>query len=378
MGGAESTSQYAVASIVLKSTDNDRGCLSEGKKTRCALIRTKEHVMTNKSTSSDTFLTARFGWWRCISKIIVFSAATLLIGTLDGRPTHAASLADLKATWIGWSSIKISEPGFDFGGETFVAGAPTDDGWIDWFLMDGQLTPSLTGHLHLHDVRELCARMRVDYYVGGQLWTTKYGGQVCADDDKHHEWDVLMNDYSSSKIDEVRISIEKLTASKDWTIVGSQRRRLSPVIDTVKISEDGFDFGGQTFAGSGPTNSGKVVWTWSGAQVSPRLTGTLHVNNAATACARMRIEYFKDNNSRLAEKVGGSVCAPDNKHHAWDVDLEPYSNNKLAYIKIGLQTLGADDVWRTVGSTTSSYVRVPAALCGGGGDCIHSASARID
>lgn len=50
----------------------------------------------------------------CISTICAFGCAMLLIGTLDGRPAHAAALTDLKATWIGWSSIKISEPGFDF------------------------------------------------------------------------------------------------------------------------------------------------------------------------------------------------------------------------------------------------------------------------
>ena len=49
-------------------------------------------------------------------------------------------------------------------------------------------------------------------------------------------------------------------------------------------------------------------------------------------------------------------------------------SNKLAYLKIGLQTLGADDVSRTVGATTSAYIKVPAALCGGGDSCIHTAS----
>lgn len=30
---------------------------------------------------------------------------------------------------VGWSSIKITESGFDFGGEGFVAGAPTPATW---------------------------------------------------------------------------------------------------------------------------------------------------------------------------------------------------------------------------------------------------------
>jgi len=291
---------------------------------------------------------------------------------------HAASSDDLKAYWLGWSPIKITESGFDFGGEVFVAGAPTTYGWLGWYMEDGQLRPALYGHLHLNDVRDLCARMRIDYYVGDQLWTTKYGGQVCAPNDKHHEWNVSMNEYSNSKINKVRVSIEKLTATKNWTMVGSETQKLKAVHDKVKITEDGFDFGGNTFVAGVPTNSGEVTWTWGGAQVNPRVTGTLHINNAASACARMRIEYFKVDDTRLTEKFGGKVCAADNRHHTWSVDLEPYSDNKLAYIKIGLQTLGTDDVWRTIGTTTSVYVKVYPSLCESRVGCLHSAATKID
>jgi len=247
--------------------------------------------------------------WLLVLVLVACLVSILSIG-------HAASLADIKATWIGWSSVKITESGFDFGGEKFLAGAPSGSGSIDWFLVDGQLTPSLSGHLHLNDVRELCARMRMDYYTGDIFLTTKYGGQVCAQDDKHHEWDVFLADYASSKIDKVKVSIEKLTATKNWTIVGSDTLKLKAVKDNVKITEDGFDF-------------------------------------------------------------GGKVCAADNRHHTWSVDLKPYSDNKLAYIKIGLQTLGADDTWRTIGTVSSRYVWAPVALCGGGGSCLHVSKNEI-
>lgn len=329
-------------------------------------------VFPQKTTSSER---------QSLQKRLINLLWTFFILTVVGTTALPVSFADgLKATWIGWSSIKITESGFDFGGQTFLAGAPTTDGWVDWFLIDGQLTPSLSGYLHMNDVPGLCARMRMDYYVEGQLWMTKTGSKVCASDDKHHVRAVTLSDYTSSKIDEVRVSIEKLTAIKDWTIVGSQRRKLVPIRYKVKITEDGFDFGGKTFLGSGPTNSGEVTWTWKGAQVSPRITGTLHINNAATACARMRIEYFKGDGTRLTEKFSGSVCAPDNKRYSWDMDLEPYSDNKLTYIKISLQTQGADNAWHTAGSTTSDYLKVvpPVTLCGGIGDCLHDASTRID
>lgn len=92
------------------------------------------------------------------------SALTLLctvltLGVFGSATTPVISAEDLKATRIGWSSIKITESGFDFGGETFIAGAPTDNGWLDWHLVDGQLTPSLSGHLHLNDVRRRSIRV---------------------------------------------------------------------------------------------------------------------------------------------------------------------------------------------------------------------------
>jgi hypothetical protein len=118
--------------------------------------------MTYENSTPHFCATSTWYLLQAASTACAVLGAILLVGLLDGLPAHAASRTDLKGTWIGWSSIKITEPGFDFGGETFVVGAPTDDGWLDWFLVDGQLTPSLTGHLHLNDVRELCARMRMD------------------------------------------------------------------------------------------------------------------------------------------------------------------------------------------------------------------------
>jgi len=274
---------------------------------------------------------------------------------------------------VGWSSVKITESGFDFGGEGFVAGAPTKSGYLAWDLNDGKLKPALHGHLHLKDVRDLCARMRLDYYSITHIFlTTKYGGQVCADNDKRHEWDVNLAPYESNKIGKVKVSIEKLTAKKDWTIVGSETVTLSTVHDKVKITEDGFDFGGEAFALGAPTNSGDVAWSWSNGQVTPHLTGVLHINNAAGACARMKLDYFQEDGTRLAEEFGGKVCAPDNQHHSWTVDLMPFSDGKLESIKVSIQTLAADGQWRTIGTETSWYVYHAAtvALCGGGGGCL--------
>ncbi len=300
-----------------------------------------------------------------------YLALASLLGVAAAIVAPDTRADELLPTYIGSQSVKITASGFDFGGNTFVAGAPTGSGDVHWHIVDGQINPIVDGTLHLNDVQGLCARMRVDYYVNSStVWTTRYGGEVCAPDDKHHAYSVALGEYTSNKISEVKVSVEKKTASQDWQSVGSQRVKLITTHSSVKITEDGFDFGGQTFIGSGPTNSGEIAWSWSGGQITPHLTGTLHINNAASACARMRIEYYSATDERLSDQYGGKVCAVDNKHHSWNVDLKPFDDGKIVWVRVSLQNLGADEVWRTVGSHSVSYAIKPIALCGGGGGCL--------
>lgn len=274
------------------------------------------------------------------------------------------SFANHPPTWIGWSSIKITASGFDFGGETFLAGGLPDAARLSWNLSNGQIHPVLDGYLHLNNVRELCARIRIDYYGGPILLSSDYGQQVCAPDGKHYVAHVNRDVYASTKINQIRVSIEKLTATKEWTTVGSQTITLGPIEDRVKITKDGFDFGGDTFLVGAPTNSGVVTWVRSEGRVTPRLVGTLHINNAASVCARMRIAYLSATATLLADEFGGTVCAPDNHHHSWAVDLAPFGHHELVSITIHLETQGTDGMWRTVGTAESQYAMYPPSLCG--------------
>lgn len=92
-------------------------------------------------------------------------ACSLTIGTPN------AYSADAKMAHIGWSSIKITEPEFDFGGEDFLAGVPTQQGTLDWYIGDGRINPILDGYLHLKD-----ARGTLRTYANGLLgqWNTTH------------------------------------------------------------------------------------------------------------------------------------------------------------------------------------------------------------
>ena len=54
----------------------------------------------------------------------------------------------------------------------------------------------------------------------------------------------------------------------------------------------------------------------------------------------MRIEYYSATDERLADHYGGKVCAEDNKHHLWDVDLKPFDDGKIVWVKVSIQNLG--------------------------------------
>lgn len=273
-------------------------------------------------------------------------------------------------TYIGSSNIKITEKNFDFGDKLFVLGEPADNGYLDWRIINGEISVTLDGFLHLDDVQGLCGRIRMDYYTGKHIyWTTKYSQNYCPSDDKHHSWHLTLNPYTSSKVNEVKISIEKLTATSDWTTVGSQTEKLITTHSNIKITESGFDLGGANYAAGAPTNSADVSWIWTGGQIKPHLTGTLHIDNAATACARIYVKYYRYDNELLAEHDGGKVCSPDNRHNAWTVDFEPFADNKLTNIKVSLQTLSVDNTWHTIGTDSASYVTgSDLSLCGGSGE----------
>ena len=78
-------------------------------------------------------------------------------------------------------------------------------------------------------------------------------------DDQHHSWSVDLDPYSNSAIDSVRVSVQKETVS-GWSTTTSLTYSADTHSDTVKITEDGVDFGGSTWGLGQPTTPGGVDW----------------------------------------------------------------------------------------------------------------------
>lgn len=139
------------------------------------------------------------------------------------------------------------------------------------------------------------------------------------------------------------------------------------VIDTdqPKLTGNGYDFGNGGFVGGAPTGSGELKFVLGDSKIEPKLSGTIHLNDADGTCARMHLEYRDKNGSSLTPtEHGGTVCAYDDRHHEFTVDLSPYEDKDIASVKVQLEKQTAT-AWYVVdndvfyANTHSDNVKIP-------------------
>jgi hypothetical protein len=93
--------------------------------------------------------------------------------------------------------------------------------------------------------------------------------------------------------------------------------------DSVKVTGDKVDFGGSLWGINSPVGSGTMTWSVVNGFYTPRLTGTLHMHDAAGKSARMHISYWDGGGGFISTRHGGIVQASGNGHQSWSVDLSP-------------------------------------------------------
>lgn len=280
------------------------------------------------------------------------SKLTIALAAVAATMAFAASA---QASVIDTDSVKLTGDDYDFGGPTLVLGAPTTSGDLKFDYTGGQIKPHLTGTLHIDDASGTCARMHLDYRDrNGTSLRIEHGGTVCVNDDKHHEFSVDLQPYSDSRIASVLVQLEKETVG-GWFVVDNATYAANTFADNVRITEDGLDFGQtNTFLLSGPTGSGSMQWTLIDGKVTPRLTGSIYINNSSGVCSRMNLRYLTSSGAFVDSRSGGEVCADDNGLHQFTVDLDPYTSNKIGKVQVQLQSQGSNGSWNTAGSQTVS------------------------
>ena len=107
-------------------------------------------------------------------------------------------------------------------------------------------------------------------------------------------------------------------------------------LDAIKLTGNQVKFGNGTWdpVFTAPAGWGSVYWSIVDGFYTPRLTGYIHLNNASGKYGRMHLSYYYPNGVFLYARHGGSVYAPDGKHHHWSVDLSPLNPEHITEVKV--------------------------------------------
>jgi hypothetical protein len=189
---------------------------------------------------------------------------TLTLGLVVAATVACAGPA--QASVIDTDRPELNGTGYDFGNGTFVAGSPTG---------------------------------------GGRL-----------------EFDLRLDAYADDAIDNMKISLQKKTAS-GWSTVESATYEVDTSDDKVKITEDGVDFGDLSFELGAPLGHGDMSWELDGAQVAPRLLGGLHLNNSSGVCARINLRYYTQAGSFLTKRADDEMWRGGQRPSLPDRRLQP-------------------------------------------------------
>jgi hypothetical protein len=121
--------------------------------------------------------------------------------------------------------------------------------------------------------------------------------------------------------------------------------------DTLTLNTTGYDFGGAGWDDGVPTGDGELHFHHDNGKIRPHLVGSLHLDDADDTCGRMRLQYYDEAGDWLTTEYGGEVCAYDDEHHSWSVDLDPYADGSIASVRVSVQK-EIDSVWYTPHSET--------------------------
>jgi hypothetical protein len=133
-------------------------------------------------------------------------------------------------------------------------------------------------------------------------------------------------------------------ASASGETLGTAAEALVLDTDSVKVTGDEVDFGGSLWGINSPVGSGTMTWSIVSGFYTPRLTGTLHLKDAAGKYARMHISYWDGGGVHIATRHGGIVQASGNGHQSWSVDLSPTTLSQIveAHVCTELSDDGVD------------------------------------
>jgi hypothetical protein len=108
--------------------------------------------------------------------------------------------------------------------------------------------------------------------------------------------------------------------------------------DPVRLTDSQVDFGDSTFVLGAPIGPGSVTWSVVGGFYTPRLVGTLHLDNADDVYARMHLDYYDGAGGYLYTQHGGTVQASGMGHQSWSVNISPSTPLQIVRVRVCTET----------------------------------------
>ena len=123
--------------------------------------------------------------------------------------------------------------------------------------------------------------------------------------------------------------------------------------DPIIIESNGFDVGGSGFSAGAPTDAAVVDWVVhdSGLYITPVVRGSIHFDDVASSCARVRLITYDGWDNQVSETYSDEECAYRDGHveRPFEITL---SGGGMTEAKVTLQTLALNGTWGNLGSQT--------------------------
>jgi hypothetical protein len=104
-----------------------------------------------------------------------------------------------------------------------------------------------------------------------------------------------------------------------------------PVLDTdyPELTGSQIDFGGSVWLLGTPVGPGTMTWRVVDGYYTPRLVGTMHLDNADGMYARMHVSHWDGGGNLISTEHSGTKHVSGNGHQTWSIDMTPLNLSQI-------------------------------------------------
>lgn len=264
--------------------------------------------------------------------------------------------ADVVATAFEGDSqvtFTLTSPELDFGGSQFANGSPTSSAILGWNPNEAtrELAPFISGYMHYLNAAGVRAGIQLRLY---DLWGNRLSSRiervpvVQSQDQQVSAAQWMFADVASPLVHRANVGIvidvsdPEVGPEAVWSWVTGRNFYVfdqGGAEESVNLSGLEHHFGSSDYDANGvPTGPGYLTWDIDNQTVTPRVTGSLHAQNARTTEVSLRLTTYDMFNHQLDQAVLADSLEVDVDGHAGPhpVDWSPLSDPKIHHVYLAL------------------------------------------